>query len=218
MKKNKAFTFVELLLVLMILGIIMALTIPIIKNVKDDDDIYRAYMKKANQDVTDAMNMIFIKEPNFMGFRQMPDNAAFTKNDSGLRNAFNSGLNAMECQGCSDTTLKLKCATNGNCIDKEFKGYDGKNISENKGLYIGGKPVMLFQWVAGDDNNENVLNDANGERIYGFVYVDMNKDKRPNEMCKDRYRFIVYSDKIVMDTRQLNAAGDPEGGCKFDLK
>ena len=224
MRKNKAFTFVELLLVLMILGIIMALTIPIIKNLKDDDDIYRAYMKKANQDVTDAMNMVFIKEPNFHGFSKLESYDAFqppahitnatSKMNVRLRKAFNRALNAMECQNCTSVSVpKLKCETDDACIAKTFAGYNGRNIQENEGLYVGGKPVMLFQWV-GDKN----LSDNNGEKIYGYLYMDMNKDKRPNEMCKDRYRFIVYDDRAVMDTRQLDDAGDPAGGCTFDVK
>ena len=61
MRRYKGFNFVELMLVMAVLGVIVALTFPILKNIKDDDDIHRAYMKKANQDVTDALSMALIK-------------------------------------------------------------------------------------------------------------------------------------------------------------
>ena len=122
MKKIRAFTFVELLLVMLVLGIIISLTLPIIRNIKDDDDIYRAYMKKANQDVVDAMNMIFIRENQFTGFKMLKEaytdaglvavnrysealrayiDAANDSRCNTLRNLFNAGLNTFECGTCS---------------------------------------------------------------------------------------------------------------------
>lgn len=215
MKKLKAFTFVELLLVMLVLGIIISLTLPIVKNIKDDGDIYRAYMKKANQDVTDAINMIFIKEPVFTGFHMFEDNpGSLTKfynaagdaaNDPNktkwLRNAFNTGLNTQECKDCKDSANKSTCSTDGNCTAIDFQNAAGvaQGVTAKPGLVLNGKPIWLFSY--GVDNNYG----GTGETIYGRIYVDMNKEKAPNTLCKDRYIFVIYNDRVAME------------GCDYSL-
>lgn len=203
----KAFTFVELLLVMLVLGIIISLTLPIVKNIKDDGDIYRAYMKKANQDVTDAINMIFIKDPAFTGFQSVNDgitaarDANFSATDSGLRYAFNKGLNTQECKSCTSAGDRSTCSTNDNCTAIDFKNANGvaQNVTAKPGLVLNGKPIWLFSY--GVDNNYGGI----GETIYGRIYVDMNKDKSPNALCKDRYIFVIYNDRVAME------------GCDYSL-
>ena len=34
---------------------------------------------------------------------------------------------------------------------------------------------------------------------FGFIMIDMNGDKRPNTMCQDRYRFILYENRAILD-------------------
>lgn len=215
---------------MLILGIIISLTLPIIKNIKDDDDIYRAYMKKATQDVTDAMNMIFVKVPNFTGFEMFQAaegtydadmvNSWFRNSDGDtnctkLRNAFNKGLNTFECGICRDENDRTSCAKlirkNAAGVDEEVMQCAAVSFNEIRmagvpemddtqpGLILAGKPIMVFQYNytadAADPENS----------VYGYVYVDMNKDKSPNELCKDRYRFIIYNDRVALD------------GCDFEL-
>ena len=224
MKKIKGFTFVELLLVLLILGVIISLTLPIIKNIKDDDDIYRAYMKKANHDVTEAMNMIFIKMPRFTGMSMIEDGTIqnyagsenFTKDSNGLRNIFNVGLNTFMCGTCiaydkdededenslyNKTTCILTDEGNPATCMPNDKKFTGDHLDNQPGLVLGGKPVWVFEYAyqaKGADNDY-------GDDIYGFIYVDMNKDKKPNELCKDRYKFVIYNDHVAMD------------GCSLEL-
>ena len=234
-KNLKGFTFVELLLVMLVLGIIISLTLPIIRGIKDDDDIHRAYMKKANQDVTDAVNMISIKENKFRGFEMVKN--AYASNcttpqagssrtalteakyistgadncGNTLRNLFNAGLNTFECGTCRNVATNcykdkdnkvLPCIT----TDFKYKNAAGTPINEGiiaqPGLVIGGKPVLIFLYD---------YDDSGDEPTYGYIYVDMNKDKGPNEYCKDRYKFIIYNDRVAMET-------DPaKGGCSMAL-
>lgn len=223
MKKIKAFTFVELLLVMLILGVIVTLTLPIIKNIKEDEDIYRAYMKKANQDVLDAMNMLMIKEPRFSGFDMFTAPAgtyanqiansfnhseASSGNDGRLQNAFNRGLGGLECGICNNRANN--CSTDGaavaECISTNFLNtYSSADITGNPGVLLGGKTALVFQWVSSSSEN------FGGERIYGYIYVDMNRDKKPNEYCKDRYKFLIFKDKVAMETRAA------KGGCSYTL-
>ena len=66
--KYNAFTFVELLMVMLILGIIITLTMPLLQNIKNDDELYRSYMKKAIHDVTDATSLVFLREKYLTDF------------------------------------------------------------------------------------------------------------------------------------------------------
>ena len=207
--KIKAFTFVELLLVMLILGIIISLTLPIVKNIKDDGDIYRAYMKKANQDVTDAINMIFIKVPDFTGFQSVKDgitasyDARFTASNAGLRYAFNKGLNTQSCKDCNEANPS-ECATNSDCTTHDFYvGNTAQGVASNPGLVLNGKPIWLFKWDC-PTGAACPTDDAN-ETYYGHIYVDMNKDKSPNKLCEDRFIFVVYNDRVAME------------GCDYSL-
>lgn len=235
--KKRAFTFVELLLVMLILGIIMTLTLPIIREIKNDDDIYRSYMKKANQDVTDAMGMIFVRRQNFRGFEmfQAPAgtydadlvNRMFNGNGKQdcekLRNAFNVGLDTFECGVCTarrlpngdrdwsqcvTTTDRNNAIVEANCTGQNLNFVDINNrpVPDNQpGIVLAGKPVMVFQY----DFQPVAANHP--EPTYGYVYVDMNRDKAPNRYCEDRYRFIIYNDRVEMDT------DTNRGGCSFNL-
>ena len=240
MKKIRAFTFVELLLVMLVLGVVISLTLPIIKNIKDDDDIFRSYMKKANQDVTDALSMIFIKETNFTGFEMFESTNTYDQeivghfgdgsNCTKLKNAFNRGLNTVECGDC---VLKLKhdgvtrdwtnCKTVGtgaairpdNCTAIAFKDASDNDVPLNQpGLVLSGKPIMVFQYDYSDPDNTAVgeVDPDESNNIYGYIYIDMNKDKGPNQYCKDRYKFIIYNDRVAMDTDTTHV-----GGCGFEL-
>ena len=231
MKNKKGFTFVELLLVMLVLGIIISLTLPIIKGIKDDDDIHRAYMKKANQDVSDAMNMISIKENKFKGMYMLEGNklaavnANYSYDAKGLRNLFNAGLGGLKCGECSEAD-RSKCylnATNNlvQCIISapDFKvGNTAAGIKTNgtPGIVLGGKPVMIFQLNDYNAGNQvkcsyNNTGKSKDEKVYGCLFIDMNKDKGPNEFCKDRYKFVIYNDRIAMETDKT------KGGCSFVL-
>ncbi len=187
MKRYKGFTFVELMLVLLVLGIIIMLTLPLLKNLKDDSKIYRAYMKKANQDVTDAVSMALIKNRAFTGFNalrplaDLPAGMAGYTNDAdgaGIRTALSVAVAGRDCEGTG-------CLTNN------------PPVADAKGLILPGKSVMMFEYNKVDEQKDAAGN-VTQEATYGHIYIDMNGDKSPNEDCKDRYTFVLYNDRAVM--------------------
>ena len=177
MRKHKGFTFVELMLVLLVLGVIIMLTIPLLSNLKDDDKIYRAYMKKANQDVTDAVSMALIKNRLFTGFDRLGNIAAgvntagYTATAEGIRTALSVAVAGTNCEGTG-------------CLATPF-------VANAPGLILSGKSVMMFEYAY-------TAATATEEATYGNIYIDMNGNKSPNENCKDRYTFELYNDRAVM--------------------
>lgn len=210
MKRYSGFNFVELMLAMCILGIIITLTLPLLKNIKDDDDIYRAYMKKANQDVTDALSMALIKN------RYVTDISAIGKINAGISTAsylndgstiptakgvrylFNTALRGYECGTVSgDGNIKvLKDNQNRvkSCLTNTT--FDTTTLATTtSGIVVSGNMTMMFDTSAQDITNG----------IYAHIYIDMNSNKSPNSLCKDRYRFILYKNRVAMD------------GCSLEL-
>ena len=210
MKRYSGFNFVELMLAMCILGIIITLTLPLLKNVKDDDDIYRAYMKKANQDVTDALSMALIKNRYVTdisalgkinaGISTAPylNNAAIVPTAKGIRYLFNTALRGYECGAVSgDGNIKVS-RDNKNQIKACLTNttFDTTTLATiTSGIVVSGNMTMMF-----DTSAQNI---ANG--IYAHIYVDMNGNKSPNSLCKDRYRFILYNNRVALD------------GCSLEL-
>lgn len=183
MRKYSGFTFVELMMVLLVLGVIIMLTIPLLKNLKDDSKIYRAYMKKANQDVTDAVSMALIKNRLFTGFDRLgkvgkisggTHTAGYDTNAEGIRTALSVAINGKNCPLPDGT----------DCLDTPF-------VAGAPGLILSGKSVMTFEY-------KYAAATTTKEATYGFIYIDMNGNKSPNELCKDRYKFELYKDRAVM--------------------
>ncbi len=201
MQKYKGFNFVELMLVMVVLGVIITLTMPLLKNIKDDDDIYRAYMKKANQDITDTISMSLIKNRAFTGFDKLgkisyiTGASGYTADSTGIRTAIETAINGTQCTGYSANNSDTSCVDNENKLIFK-KGETVIDTLENStpGILLAGKSVMLFVYEhtdVADDSTEN-------EESFGYIYIDMNGNKSPNELCKDRYKFQLYKDRAVM--------------------
>jgi len=195
--KKKAFNFVELLLVLLILGVVISLTMPLLKKIKDDDKINKSYERKATQDVSDALALAMIKKPQLTGLDRMTA-AGYTADALGLRNLFNTAIPATPCnKNGSDTTIDRKCGIETTFTDNLVKAKPDdkdKNVeitSATPGFTVGGKMVFMFVY-------DEVEATATTPASYGYVFVDVNGKKLPNELNKDRYSFKLYNDKAVL--------------------
>ncbi len=191
MMSRNGFNFVELLLVMMVLGVIMALTMPILTNLKDDDDFYRAYMKKANQDVMDMVSMTLVRNRmiGLTGFNKLGHlrltgvpTTSSQKNSTYLRKIFSTGIRGEACDGAACLSSMDFAAVSGDAITPSTNA---------KGLKLPGKAVIIFEYG---------YKAANGTQpaYYGHIYYDINGDKRPNKLCQDRYKFRLFKDSAEM--------------------
>ncbi|MCQ2958154.1 MAG: prepilin-type N-terminal cleavage/methylation domain-containing protein [Candidatus Gastranaerophilales bacterium] len=201
-KNEKAFTFVELLMVMLILGIIITLTMPLLNNLKNDEDIYRAYMKKAIHDVTDATNMVFIRERYLTDFSENSLNKlcsiygctnladkyhdcnADCSSHQGLRAVYNLlAVPGAVCYGIGED----------DCFSAGITPMVQDGGNNLPGIKNGSKSVMQFLYNPQDTNGDGVID------TFGEIYFDVNGNKAPNQLCQDRYKFIIYLDKVAMD-------------------
>ena len=195
MRRYKGFNFVELMLVMAVLGVIVALTFPILKNIKDDDDVYRAYMKKATQDVTDALSMAliknrFVRDVSYLEKDGIVNNLYEGTGGVGTRDFLNSAIGGKICAGTACMkSLPYKKTDTGT----------GKDLAEDApGIILGGSAALMVDKKDGTDD------------IYAHIYVDMNGNKSPNQLCKDRYRFILYKDRVALD--------ESIDGCSLEME
>ena len=204
MHKRKGFNMVELMLTMMLLGIIAALTLPLLKNLKDDDDVYRAYLKKANQDVTDIISMAFIKNKskgiiNFNRLGRKPHSSTtvlYPANATGLQELFLTAVKGSKCTGTACLAdLNFSCTTEDKkCpASKEVKTAVLSKTSPAPGIKLQGKTILMFKW-------EKITGTADNPATFGYVFFDINGDKGPNQLCKDRYKFqlLKNSAKLIV--------------------
>jgi len=182
---RKGFTFVELMMVLLVISLIATLTMPILRNLVNKEDIYRGYLKKAIADVTDAFVISDLQSRSFtasnctIGGSANQSCTEIFDNDSGFRDVFATfALNGENCAA-------------GSC-GNEFNA----SIGSIPGILIG-KTMILFEHA------NTIVDDMN---VKGYIYYDINGEKDPNSYCRDRFRFIFYQNP---DNNQYGVVLDP---------
>ena len=195
-KKMKGFTFVELLMVMLILGFIATLTIPLIKNLMNKQDIYRGYQKKGISEITNAYSLIQLRTRNLTG-----NNCVFNNtNNQTCANFINSNTNLRDL---------FAMVINGTNINRQNWGTNNQ-LNNLPGLEINKKAVLLF-------NRENITLNLNGNNfnfanvpvIYydadGYEMKNGNLTQNPASYCKDRYKFLIINDRVILDSDTCSA-------------
>lgn len=189
-KKIKGFTFVELMMVMLILGFIAALTIPLLKNLVNKNDYHRAYQRKAIAEITNAYSLIQLKTRNLtannckFGNSNNQPCANYTGNNTNLRDLFAMVINGTKINGQNWGT--------------------NNQLNNLPGLEINKKAVLLF-------NIENITLKINGVNInynnVPVIYYDAdgyelrngNVTQNPASYCRDRYKFLIINDRVMLD-------------------
>lgn len=206
-KKINAFTFAEALLVLIIIGIIAAITIP---QLLVDDPAKKGWTTLAEKTVgslIQASTEILIYDAGLDDFTSLTYNgkrfsiedADITSDMSGLYGKYIA--NSTQDVDLNDEYFSKPLATyDKNALDKTIKELYSDFFIGNDGVLIG------FRFYGGcDKTEENVVLPAKRNRysvnnICGSVYIDVNSYKKPNKLGSDQYivpiakRGIVYED------------------------
>lgn len=181
-KKIKGFTFVELMMVMLILGFIAALTIPLLKNLVNKNDYHRAYQRKAIAEITNAYSLIQLKTRNLTA-----NNCRFgNNNDQPCANYMSSNTNLRDL---------FAMVINGTEIDDH--PWDNDNLDSLPGLVVNRKAVLLFNIESG---TPVIYYDADGYEI-----KDGDVTQNPASYCKDRYKFLIINDRVILDSNACSA-------------
>lgn len=181
-KMKKAFTLSEVMLVLSVIGVIAALTIPgIVQNLNDRH--LKVQLKKSYSELSSVANMI--KD----------------ENDGSFVGAFSS-ITDFRDKFAQKMSVSKKCDYSpGNCWytngDGSWKYYDNNPVTGltiGNGLILSNGTLLNFLILDSSCNANNYLKSS---IACGWIISDVNGFKQPNTVGKDIFYFYVTKDKFI---------------------
>lgn len=194
-KKMKAFTLAEVLIVLGIIGVVAAFTIPTLMQKTQDREL-KASWKKEYSAFANATNQILSENGGTMA------SAGITSNDDTLRDLYGSYMHVIKkCDrtGAYQNSIKGTCWHN----DYTWKQLNNGDISygNNDDLLTGAFSgfVLADGSMAKFSTNMNAC--ANGAFGYdakcGYIIIDVNGFKKPNVIGRDIFGMTVFGTKLA---------------------
>lgn len=210
-----AFTLAEVLIVLGVVGIVAAVTIPtLIKNTQDAE--FKSAWKKEFSVISQAFSMI--KNDNGGSFQSLCTGNYTNAGNNCLLTTFSDYLkftktcNAPSYQGCWHSNNAFYWLNNSPALSSHFLANQGAGAILNDGT------LMYFI-----NSSSTCETSTYGISTCGGIMVDVNGFKPPNTVGRDIFGMHILSDKIV----PFGVAGDtyattilvncistgPGGGC-----
>jgi len=172
--KLKAFTLAEVIIVLGILGVIGALTIPVI-NARTEEAKFVAQLKKANNSLINAMKLATLDNDN-LPIEHWESFAAETSlegRQTAIKNALMANMNI--ANNCSDIN---KCIYSGT-----YKNIKNEEVTQQWA------PSSTNCFMTSDGITYYIHNEAqNGA---GTLIVDLNGPQKPNTFGIDVFAFRI---------------------------
>lgn len=197
MKKRfmkKAFTFAEILVVLGIIGVIAAATIPGLNNYAKNKQ-YRTKVFKTYGALGDATNMLL----------QEYRSTAYFPSD--LHSAYAQYLNIEKI--CDGTTIK-GCNTTDKI--KMASGKDDSSYGDNGILLTDGTSLIISRGYGAVDHYGITDDDKNN--TFATIQIDANGAQPPNKWGTDRWLALIVNDKGIVASGSAQETYGEDGGCK----
>lgn len=178
-KNKKAFTLVELLLALAVVGAVAALSIPALM-----DNINRRVLASQLKNTVLAVQNL-IDEQLVNNKTQTLDNTSFAK--------------PAELLTSSNLAIANQCASADDCWPANYKKLSDMTNSVGR---PGGTSKMLKNGAVINYSLSEIGNEwADGDKCYGLFWVDVNGKDKPNILGRDFFAFrITKKGKIVYGT------------------
>lgn len=193
--KLQAFTLAEILIVLSIIGIVAALTIPTLVN-KVQNQEYVTELKKAYSQLTNGFGQLLADE----GVTQLEDTSTFSEITSWCY------INPTGDPFCNNFYPKIEKYIKFNMIKApsdyqiyELNGQSPTNYSNKNVLSLpDGSIIPMAQFYKKSQAGDTVANiQAKGGHMFGkqgSMYIDVNGFKKPNRIGRDVFIFYIASD------------------------
>lgn len=184
---KKGFTLAEVLITLAVIGIVAAMTIPnLVQGFQEK--VIVTQLKKTYSMLSQTTELVKIEHP----FSEWNYRNATIKGVSTVWELYLPYLKTVKDCGCAYPSI--------GCWSKDTT----KLLNNNNYRYAGegyiGYPACSARLADGTNVTLDVMNTSkmgiNGEPL--LFYVDVNGDKRPNQLGKDVFIFIVRSDKGII--------------------
>lgn len=190
-KKRYAFTLSEVMLVLSVIGVIAALTIPgIIQNTQNKQTVTQ--LKKVYSELLQATTLIVADNENGL--------AGLFADDNGLKNLYKPKLN--EIKDCNTGQ------SFGNCWATSWIDFNSNSLNSwnHASIILSDGTFLMFhvESTSCTYNNAGVIH-------CGWVFTDLNGFKPPNKAGRDIFVFHITNNGIIpygtLDTYGCNGQG-----------
>lgn len=194
-RKIRAFTLAEVLITLGIIGIVAALTIPIINKATQDME-KKSKVKKAYSTIYNATNEIM--QENGGDMRMSVEGLNGTSgNDYKVISTFYKNQYKSHFKSFEDCDTKISCQGKLWPVDTEWYTPTGAKVSTEPGGYgyyaaILGLDGTTYRFYIYNNNcNYSGLDQC------GIIMFDINGMKKPNKLGDDIYELYIQKQKII---------------------
>jgi len=171
MKKLKAFTLVEVMIVLGIIGVVAAITIPTL-NVKTEEARFIAQLHKANNTLQNAIKLAALDNDN-LPVNHWASVSAATSNEEkkiAIKNTIKSKMNTIN-----------DCTNINTCLSST----DYKNLKKGITTYLSQyQNLQTYCFMTSDGITYCFLSS-------GTIFVDLNGPQKPNTFGVDSFNFSL---------------------------
>ena len=185
--KKDAFTLAEVLITLGIIGVVAAMTLPIITNkISDKQNI--AALKKSYSIISQAAENVVREYGSFANLCETGDTDC-------LRNIFMSYLKTVKV--CDKGDLSGNCwSKNGEW--KRLNGRDAWLMDNQAGFILSDGTFVGLKYTSAECDNQDGSTDMPASVLTcGSVSVDVNGFKKPNVICRDIFFFYILPNKLI---------------------
>lgn len=215
-KKAFAFTLVEVLITLLIIGVIAVIVIPALNNYIQEKELHTA-LKEAFSLFSQATKMIMLENG---GTIAQLSNTGFPNNDSDyVRTLYEKYLKInQKCSSWSGNSCSF--------LPSDYKSYDYADVAYKNGntFNIGrtgwhdGSSIELSNGMIAVISYTKPACTGEGDSGYpnscGYIMVDVNGHKEPNRWGYDVYKFYILKDALApVGIKNPDGTDDPYGKC-----
>lgn len=173
MNEKRAFTLAEVLITLGIIGVVAAMTIPVLMN-SSQDQVYRSTARKAYSGLSNATNLI------------LNENGGDLSNIFTAANIIDTYSDKMKIiKKCNDSYAE-------GCWPTSWAKGPAVSQVQKPGMILSDGTFVVFNFYAFDCSftHGNALNTC------ADINVDTNGVKPPNTAGKDMLAFVLYKDRL----------------------
>ncbi len=206
MKQKKSFTLAETLITLVIIGVISAITVPLLIN-NYNEQVTVSKVKKFNSTFANAINLAISANGPVEGWDLEAQGGDWDSNSANKFAQYIKPYLSIINDCGTDTNTCMETA-----VYKMLNGYTTNSYSTNSGYYkmILNDGSLIWFRTAGNECSGTGADGTQG--ICAYVWIDVNGTKMPNQIGKDTFNLRIKSDGIA-HSKSKCAKSEAGWGC-----
>ena len=189
--KISGFTLAEVLITLVIIGVVAAITVPLMMNQYHEQEIITK-LQNTYSILSQAVKLAEIH------------NGEIESWDIGANDSHDGAVKFYNYIAPEIKKLQ-NCGGNTGCFAENYKNLQGNTFpysaasysSLSRGILNNGVPCAFWSAGTGCNLNLSISNSGSLKRVCGIIRCDMNGDRKPNRAGYDFFDFVVTKDRVL---------------------